>query len=169
MESICGVFQSSTAAAWVQAFGSIVALYVAIKAPRWHAAAIERRRTGKEARTILAIAEDACREVRDRRREIEDPKTSIEAIKAIIREPFDRAIQKLSEIPLHQLGDERLVVPILDMVFALRSFAASIDNILFQCRAFGENANLDNKALVDSSDAASRALIAIRQVAKEYT
>jgi hypothetical protein len=165
MEWICGIFSSEVAAAWVQTVGSIVALGVAIRAPIWHATVIEKRRVRDQIKVVVAIAQKARASIKH-------------VVDMAVAEPNYVAqdgltqstsglLAQLRAIPLLDLGDHRVALPILNI-------ATEMDAMMDRVAALRRSTTfegiptaliMDGSAALAETDAA---IGAIRGVLAEY-
>lgn len=123
-------FSSQTAAAWIQAGGSIIAIVAAYRlarVPITHAAKARRE-------TIFAIAEAAQMRTQKIREAVEkmDWRTGnkIEVYKVYNKPVIDGVVRALQDVPLHELGTGGGVLTILSLTNQLIYLGSALENLL---------------------------------------
>lgn len=128
---LCEVFSKDGAPAWVQAAGSLLALWIAIKVsktPIDHAAAVKRK-------TIFAIAEAAHAHARNIRKALDQmiwlaPDGNYHIHRVYHPSVIDGVVKALQGIPMHELGSGKDVLAMLSLTGQLVFLRAAVDALL---------------------------------------
>ncbi len=132
-ERVYTTLSADSAAAWVQAIGSILALVIAIwvsKAPINHAAMVKRK-------TIFAIVEAAYTHARNIRNAIEatDPQDWPTGNNYLIYKVYNKVViegvvKALQGIPMHELGSSKGVLALLSLTDQMVFLGSAIEALL---------------------------------------
>lgn len=129
-ESICAFFASEEAPAWVQAGGSVAALFIAI----WISRSSIRHAAKAKRKNIYAIAEAthtyACiiRKAIDETEWVTGNNSQIYAVynKVVI----EGIVKALQEVPVHEIGSSKGVLAMLSLINQMEFLGLAVETLL---------------------------------------
>jgi hypothetical protein len=132
---ICGIYQSASAPAWVQAIGSVVAILVAAAIPIWQARAASKEQGRRlsiatlRLRSNLEALARTTGERFDRVRNFESDSSANEIENLMFNlNPWEVASVELQIDKIHHL-DERIQKPILDLLQENDQYVIDVERI----------------------------------------
>lgn len=116
--------------AWTQAIGSVIAIFVAVLAPIWHADREARKRTETQLSSVLAIAEDSWPWLSQVPADAFNPAGEHKYIIQNYRvAQHERVVEALRAIPIYLLEDHRFAEPVLHLANALDELREAVPDI----------------------------------------